>query len=148
MHKGFSVRDQASRILVVDDMAMSRATAKKMLNELGFMDVSVAADGEEAWNQLFEADKAQKPFVLVVTDWMMPILDGMGLLRKIKKSGWSFFPAILLATAESDSAQVSQAVKEGISGYVRKPLTRPDLLAALNRVHDSVQKAQTGLDRG
>ena len=140
MGNRFSFDDKNSRILVVDDMGMSRATARKLLEELGFHRISEAIHGDEAWMHLSAADAEGDPYVLVVTDWMMPVLDGLGLLSRINASGWSALPAVLLATAESDASQVAQAVKAGIAAYIKKPLTQDELHQALKRIREDADR--------
>lgn len=137
MAPSFSIENKTARILVVDDMALSRVTGRKLLIELGFSRIELAEDGEIAWRMIEKAILENDPFVLMISDWMMPVLDGIGLLKRTKKLGSEFRLPVIFSTAESDAAQVAEAVKEGIAAYVRKPLTQESLLQALQRVTKS-----------
>jgi two-component system chemotaxis response regulator CheY len=127
----FSFEEKNVKILVADDMSMSRETARKLLLGLGFSNLKIVADGKQAWNELEKAHQDGNPFKLVLTDWMMPELDGVQLLEKLQGANWPEIPPVVLLTAESDTAQVLQAVKKGISNYVQKPLTSESLKNAL-----------------
>ncbi len=137
----FSIHNKAAKILVVDDMALSRVTGRKLLIELGFKAIDMAENGEIAWTMIEKAIADQAPYCLLISDWMMPVLDGMGLLRRTKKLESENYLPMILSTAESDAGQVVEAVKQGIAAYVRKPLTRESLLSALERVTAKEQQS-------
>ena len=134
MAEYFSIHNKMAKILVVDDMALSRVTGKKLLVELGFQSIDMAENGEVAWAMIEKAIAAKAPYVLLLSDWMMPVLDGVGLLKRTKQLPPEHKLPMIFSTAESDAAQVAEAVKEGIAAYVRKPLTKESLLQALERV--------------
>lgn len=134
MRKPFSLSDKSQYILVVDDMSLSRITGQRLLGELGFANVTLADNGQAAWDAMESARGQNKPFSLVLCDWMMPQLDGLGLLGKIKAAGWPDEPHFLLVTAESDMGNIVTAIKTGISGYILKPLTADALKEALENL--------------
>ncbi len=138
--KSFSMSNTAIRVLVVDDMGLSRNTAKKHMNALGFNNIDFAEHGLKAWELLEAAHKEGKPFDLVLSDWIMPELDGLGLLEKIKESGWEEVPPLLMLTAETAPKQVLEAVKAGISGYVTKPIQLESLKNTLEALDRRSQK--------
>jgi two-component system, chemotaxis family, chemotaxis protein CheY len=141
MFEAFSQSDKNARILVVDDAALSRAHTTKLLQGLGFRYVTTAEDGQAAWELLSAARDKNEAFTLVLSDWMMPRLDGIGLLEKIKASGWDLRPHLVLITSESDKGNLVSAIKAGISSYIRKPLKEDALIEALKNVESQGAKA-------
>ena len=139
----FSFSNKSEKILVVDDMSLSRVSIKRVLVELGFNSVELAENGLTAWEKLATSRQANAPFGLVLSDWMMPELDGLGLFKKLAGSGWSDIPPFILITAESDSFQVGEAIKLGISGYIRKPITLEALEKTLKELNGSPQTGKT-----
>ncbi len=125
--------DPNIKVLITDDAALSRASAEKQLRELGVTKLTQSINGEEAFKALEEAVAAKDPYQLVIIDWMMPVLDGVGLIKKIKASSWDPQPKLIMVTAESDVGQVAQAVKLGINAYVRKPLVFEEFKKAVER---------------
>lgn len=130
MNPDFTFENKSIRILLADDMSLSRVMGRKLLLELGYSSIQTVENGRLAWEALEKGIANKTPFGLVLTDWMMPELNGLELLQKVKDSNWSETPPIVFMTAETDATQVAQAIKLGISGYVPKPLT----LEALKRV--------------
>ena len=111
------------RILVVDDSKVARAVLKKLLEELGYADIEEATNGYEALAPL-----KQRPFDLVVTDWNMPGLDGLGLVRAIRDGETPEVP-VLMVSSESYSNRIMDVMRAGADGYIRKPF-RAELLRA------------------
>lgn len=116
--------DPKTRVLVVDDMMTMRKIVAKACKDIGFADITEAADGQKAW----EAIQAADPIIgLVISDWNMPNCTGLDLLKRVRADGrFKKLPFILL-TAESEGHQVAEAVKSGVDNYIVKPFT-PDLL--------------------
>lgn len=112
-----------SFILVVDDMASIRDLVKNQLKAMGYLDVKEAEDGAQAWN-LIETQWAQaRPFDLVISDWNMPNLKGLDLLKKVRAhEGMKTLPFVLL-TSEAEREQVTEAVMSGVSQYIIKPFS-------------------------
>lgn len=116
------------RILVVDDSKVARAVLRKLLGEIGYSDVTEAADGVEAMECL-----DQGPQDLVITDWNMPNLDGMGLVKAIQDSEKSDVP-VLMVSSESYFNRIVDVMRAGAEGYIRKPFTAQTLRAKIAEV--------------
>lgn len=109
------------KILVVDDMSTMRKIIKKMLSELGFTNITEADDGASAWPLIENAIKDGAPFEFIVSDWNMPKMSGLDLLKKVRATpGLEKLP-FLMITAEAEQANVVEAVKAGVSNYILKP---------------------------
>jgi len=109
------------KILVVDDDRLTRRMLGRMLGALGH-DVSLAADGLEAW-ELLERD----PQDLLLTDWMMPGLDGLQLIERVRAAEHIPWLYILLLTAKDESAALVRGIEAGADDFVRKPFEREEL---------------------
>lgn len=111
-----------TKILIVDDIESIRQMVLKNLNALGYHNVKEAKDGLEAHDLLRKAVNEDSEFQLVISDWNMPRLKGIDLLKKIRKeSHFKKLPFILL-TSESESDLVVDAVISGVSQYIVKPI--------------------------
>lgn len=111
------------KILIVDDMKTMRVLMRKRLAELGLTEVVEAQDGEEAWRELEKAIKAQQPFQLVISDWAMPQLKGIHLLKRIRSHSQMKGLAFVMLTAENEAESVKEAIQEGVTNYLVKPFT-------------------------
>lgn len=101
---------------------------------MGFSNVTLATQGLEGWHLISKAQEENAPFELIISDWIMPEMDGLELLEKIKSSGWEKRPPLVLVTMDSDISKIALAIKAGISGYIRKPNTQEDLKDVLQRL--------------
>ncbi len=111
-----------SKILVVDDMKGIRIWLLKSLQTLGYTDIQEASNGEEALALLQKED-----FDLLFLDIVMPKMDGIELLKVMKKDGkYSALPIIILS-AETDGKLITEVINLGISQYIIKPATIPVL---------------------
>ena len=121
--------DKNLRILIVDDFSTMRRIVKNLLNDLGFFNTSEADDGNTA---LVELRKG--PFDLVITDWNMPGMPGIDLLKAIRaEAGLSKIP-VLMVTAEAKREQIIEAAQAGVSGYVIKPFTAATLKEKIDKI--------------
>jgi len=110
--------DPSMKIMVVDDMSTMRRIVKNLLKQLGFANVDEAENGQEALVKL-RADK----FGFVVSDWNMPVMSGIQLLKAIRADeGLKSIP-VLMVTAEAQKENIIEAVQAGVSNYVVKPFT-------------------------
>jgi two-component system NtrC family sensor kinase len=109
------------RILVAEDEAVSRRLLQASLEKWGH-EVVVASDGEEAW-ELFRA----RPFPLVLTDWVMPRLDGLELIRRIRSASSPGYVFLILLTARSETADVVRGMEAGADDFMTKPFDREEL---------------------
>ena len=115
------------RILVVDDSKVARSVLRKILREIGHEDVVEAQDGVEALDKLQPGG-----FDLVITDWNMPNLDGLGLVRELQK-GTTGVP-VLMVSSESYFNRIVDVMRAGAEGYIRKPFTAETLNQKITEV--------------
>ena len=117
------------RILVVDDQMTMRQINMDMLSSLGFKNLTEADDGTTALVLI-----NQREFDLVVTDWNMPGMQGIDLLKAIRAhETYSGLPVILV-TAEAKRDQIIEAAQAGVNGYVIKPFNAAKLKETLDKV--------------
>lgn len=119
------------KFLVVDDFSTMRRIVRTLLKELGYDQVEEAEDGRDALTKL-----KQGHFDFVVTDWNMPNLDGLGLLKAIRSDAALQKLPVLLVTAESKKENIIAAAQAGASGYIVKPFTAAILNEKLQRIFD------------
>ncbi len=121
--------DYKMKILVVDDFATMRRIVKNILKQIGFENIEEAEDGEHAYTKLKSGS-----FRFVVTDWNMPNLDGLGLLKKIRSDSELKNLPVLMVTAEAEKEKVVEAIKAGVSNYVVKPFTAEVLKEKMDKI--------------
>ena len=107
------------RLLVVDDSSTMRRIIKNTLEKLGHPDVIEAEHGVEAWDKL-SADDTIK---VVITDWNMPGMNGLDLVKKIRAEQKYVDMPIIMVTTEGGKAEVITALKAGVNNYIVKPFT-------------------------
>jgi signal transduction histidine kinase len=113
------------KILIADDDPVSRRLLQSYLQKWGY-EVTSAGDGGEAW-RLFEADS----FPMVITDWMMPELDGSGLIRRIRASQRPGYVYAMLLTAKSQKEDLVEGMEAGADDFLTKPFDRDELRVRL-----------------
>lgn len=130
------------KILVVDDFSTMRRIVRNLLIELGFSgaQISEAEDGNHALTALQTA-LAGVPFDLVVTDWNMPNMTGIDLLRAIRADARLKSVPVLMVTAENNRDQIIAAAQSGVNGYVVKPFTAVTLKEKLDRIFERLAAA-------
>jgi len=106
------------RILVVDDFSTMRRIVKNILKQLEFTNVVDADDGTTAW-EVLNKDKID----FVVSDWNMPKMTGLELLKKVRNSEEFADVPFLMVTAEGQQENIIEAVQAGVSNYIVKPFT-------------------------
>jgi two-component system chemotaxis response regulator CheY len=109
-------------ILVVDDFSTMRRIVKNCLKQLGFENVSEAEDGQVALTKLQSGE-----FKFVISDWNMPNMMGIDLLRAVRADQKLKTLPFLMVTAEAQKENIIEAAKAGVSNYIIKPFTA-DLL--------------------
>jgi two-component system, chemotaxis family, chemotaxis protein CheY len=119
------------KVLVVDDMSTMRKMVIQQLRTLGITAIAEAADGQLAWD-LLSLQAAR--FDLIVSDWNMPNMRGIDLLRSCRGSPRHAGIPFLMVTAESDPAQQQEALAAGSDGYLMKPFTPASLKAKVEEV--------------
>lgn len=116
------------KVLLVDDSGTMRSIQKRCLIKLGVAenDIADAENGQVAL-QLFEAGQ----FDLVLSDWNMPVMDGLTLLKEIRQRNTSV--PVIMITTESERSRVVAAIQAGASDYLVKPFTQDDLNGKLQK---------------
>ncbi len=118
-----------TKFLVVDDFSTMRRIVRNLLKELGFSNVQEAEDGVDALNKL-RSDQ----FDFVVSDWNMPNMTGIELLRAIRGDAALKHLPVLMVTAEAKKENIIEAAQAGASGYVVKPFTAATLDEKLKKI--------------
>jgi two-component system chemotaxis response regulator CheY len=103
-------------VLIVDDQMSIRSLVRSSLAQLGIVNVSEAADGEEAMKSLL-----QRPVHLIISDYNMPNMDGMALLQAVRSHPPTRQTAFIMLTGRAERELVQQAVKFGVNNYLVKP---------------------------
>jgi two-component system chemotaxis response regulator CheY len=119
----------AIKYLVVDDFSTMRRIVKNLLQELGYQNIQEADDGKTAWPMLQSGN-----FDFVITDWNMPLMPGLDLLKAIRADEKLKTLPVLMVTAEAKREQIVEAVQAGVSGYVVKPFTAEILKQKLDKI--------------
>ncbi|KRE84904.1 MULTISPECIES: chemotaxis response regulator CheY [unclassified Rhodanobacter] len=127
--------DKNMKILVVDDFSTMRRIVRNLLVELGFSNplIQEADDGENALVLL-----RSQPFDLVVTDWNMPNMTGIDLLRAIRAEESLKGLPVLMVTAENNRDQIIAAAQAGVNGYIVKPFTAVTLKEKLTKIFERI----------
>ncbi len=116
------------KVLLVDDSGTMRAIQKRCLFKLGIAEGDIVeADNGQAALALFETDR----FDIVLTDWNMPVMDGLTLLKEIRSRDQEI--PIVMITTEAERARVVTAIEAGVSDYLVKPFTADALNAKLDK---------------
>jgi two-component system chemotaxis response regulator CheY len=106
--------------LVIDDQAITCSIMMAMLKKLGHTKVSVAADGQKALALLQPSESPDMPINFIISDWRMPIMDGLALLRTIRTTkGMQHLP-VLLMTTDAERENIDVAIQAGADGYIDK----------------------------
>lgn len=123
----------AGPVLIVDDMPAVRSIIREMLVSFGFGSIEEAEDGQEAWDLIQERAEGATAFGLVLTDWLMPGMEGVDLVREIRAAEPTRELPVLMITSQGQASQWSEARAAGISGFVLKPFDRKQLQDELTR---------------
>ncbi|BCB26162.1 two-component system response regulator [Sulfurimicrobium lacus] len=125
--------DKNMKFLVVDDFSTMRRIVRNLLKELGFTNVDEAEDGVAALGKLKGGN-----FEFVVSDWNMPNMTGLELLKAIRADAALKHLPVLMVTAEAKKENIIEAAQAGASGYVVKPFTAATLEEKLNKVFEKM----------
>ena len=121
--------DPSMKVLVVDDMVTMRRIIKNILKQLGFGNVDEAENGQEALQKL-RADT----FGFVVSDWNMPVMTGIDMLRAIRADEKLKAIPVLMVTAEAQQSNLIEAVQAGVSNYIVKPFTAETMQETIAKI--------------
>lgn len=127
--------DKNMRFLVVDDFSTMRRIVRNLLKELGFTNVDEAEDGQVALHKL----KTQH-FDFVVSDWNMPNMTGIELLKAVRAEPQLKGLPFMMITAEAKRENIIEAAMAGASGYIVKPFTAATLEEKMNKIFQAMNK--------
>ena len=117
------------KILVVDDFSTMRRIVKNCLQEIGYTDITEADDGNTALPLLKGG-----AFDFLITDWNMPGMPGLELLKAVRGDSKLAKLPVLMLTAEAKREQIIEAAQAGVSGYVIKPFTAGTLKEKIDKI--------------
>ena len=110
--------DKSLNVLVVEDNVNLRKVLINIINKLGFPPALEAEHGQEAW------EKVQNEKVdIVLTDWTMPVMDGLTFLKALRAEPLDKQPVVVMCTTENDMARIVEAMQAGANEYIMKPFT-------------------------
>jgi len=127
--------DPKIKFLVVDDFSTMRRIVRNLLKELGYVNVDEAEDGVVAMQKLTSGG-----FDFVVTDWNMPNMTGIELLKAIRANAQLVHLPVLMITAEAKKENIIEAAQAGASGYIVKPFTAATLGEKLAKIFEKLDK--------
>lgn len=128
------ILDKNIKILVVDDFSTMRRIIKNLLRDLGFTNTSEADDGLTALPMLQGGS-----FDLLVTDWNMPGMQGIDLLKAVRADPKLAHMPVMMVTAEQKKEQIIEAAKAGVNGYIVKPFTAATLKEKLDKIFERME---------
>lgn len=121
------------RFLVVDDFATMRRIVRNLLQDLGYKNIEEAEDGHDALTKL-----RSSRFDFVVSDWNMPNVDGLELLKTIRADAVMAKMPVLMVTAEAKRENIIAAAQAGANGYIVKPFTGATLEEKLTKIFEKL----------
>ena len=125
----------STKFLIVDDFSTMRRIVRNLLKELGYTNVDEAEDGSMALSKL-----RSERFDFVISDWNMPVMDGLVMLQQIRADPELAKLPVLMVTAEAKKENIIAAAHAGASGYVVKPFTAATLDEKLAKIFEKLEK--------
>lgn len=125
------------KILVVDDFSTMRRIIKNLLRDLGFNNTAEADDGVTALPVLQSGN-----FDFLITDWNMPGMQGIDLLKAVRSDAKLAKLPVLMVTAESKRDQIVEAAQAGVNGYIVKPFTAVTLKEKIEKIFERIDAEQ------
>lgn len=122
------------KILIVDDFSTMRRIIKNLLRDLGFNNTQEADDGNTGLPMLQSGN-----FDFLVTDWNMPGMTGIELLRAVRADDRLKDLPVLMVTAEAKKEQIVMAAQEGVNGYIVKPFTAQTLKEKIEKIFERIE---------
>lgn len=126
--------DKNMKILIVDDFSTMRRIIKNLLRDLGFNNTHEADDGNTGLPLLQSGN-----FDFLVTDWNMPGMTGIELLRAVRADERLKDLPVLMVTAEAKKEQIVMAAQEGVNGYIVKPFTAQTLKEKIEKIFERIE---------
>lgn len=124
------------KILIVDDFSTMRRIIKNLLNDLGYTNTAEADDGTTALPVLKAGG-----IEFVITDWNMPGMTGIDLLKTIRADAALAKLPVLMVTAEAKREQIVEAAQNGVNGYIIKPFTAVTLKEKMDKIFERIAQA-------
>lgn len=124
------------KILIVDDFSTMRRIIKNLLRDLGYTNTAEADDGVTALPMLQNGK-----FDFLVTDWNMPGMQGIDLLKAVRNDPNLSTLPVLMVTAESKRDQIVEAAQAGVNGYIVKPFTAATLKEKMDKIFERIEAA-------
>ena len=125
--------DKSMKILIVDDFSTMRRIIKNLLGELGYTNITEADDGSSALPMLKNGN-----FNFLVTDWNMPNMTGIELLKAVRADERLKTLPVLMVTAEAKREQIVEAAQAGVNGYIIKPFTAETLREKIGKIFERI----------
>ena len=122
------------KILIVDDFSTMRRIIKNLLRDLGFNNTAEADDGKTALPMLKTGE-----FQFLVTDWNMPGMQGIDLLKAVRAEENIKTIPVLMVTAEQKREQIVAAAEAGVNGYIVKPFTAATLKEKIDKIFARIE---------
>ena len=132
--------DKNINILVVDDFSTMIRIVTNLLRELGFVNIDDANDGSKAW-PMIQTGK----YDFIVSDWNMPEMTGIDLLRKVRADPNLKDMPFMLITAEQKRSQILDAAQAGVDGYIVKPFTAATLKEKIDKIAERKSLEKRGV---
>jgi two-component system chemotaxis response regulator CheY len=129
--------DKNMKILIVDDFSTMRRIVKNVLHEIGYDNADEADDGTTALPMLKSGN-----YDFVITDWNMPGMQGIDLLKAIRSDPKLAAIPVLMVTAEAKKDQIVLAAQAGVNGYIVKPFTPDTLRDKISKIFERLQAAK------
>jgi two-component system, chemotaxis family, chemotaxis protein CheY len=126
--------DKNMKILIVDDFSTMRRIIKNLLRDLGFNNTEEADDGNTGLPKLQTGN-----YDFLVTDWNMPGMTGIDLLRAVRADENLKTLPVLMVTAEAKKEQIILAAQEGVNGYIVKPFTAQTLKEKIDKIFQRIE---------
>ncbi len=130
--------DKDMKILIVDDFSTMRRIIKNLLRDLGFNNTQEADDGNSALPVLQSGN-----FDFLITDWNMPGMTGIDLLKAVRADAKLASLPVLMVTAEAKKDQIVEAAQAGVNGYIVKPFTAVTLKEKIDKIFERLAAAQS-----
>lgn len=129
LHLSTAMKYNEMRLLIVDDISATRRVIITLLRKIGITDITEATNGQEGWDILQE-----QTFDLVLCDLAMPVMDGFGLLEKIRSDAKLSDLPFIMITASDDQKAIIKAIKGKVSQYIVKPFKKEILQEKIDKV--------------
>jgi len=122
------------KILVVEDNEKIRKLLCNLLKNIGYNSVAEAQNGKAAWDKLHAYN-----YDLVLTDWQMPVMDGIELLKLIRKDAHLKELPVMMITASDSQESIVEAAKNRVNGYIVKPFSVKTIVEKIDQVFASLE---------